>query len=32
MNEKPWKMCRPGRGHAIRQICEVANCGDVNLM
>jgi hypothetical protein len=29
---KPWKMSRPGRGRAVRQICEAAGCGDVNLM
>jgi hypothetical protein len=32
MDGKPWKMCRPGRGRAVRQICEAAGCGDVNLM
>jgi hypothetical protein len=29
---KPWKMSRPGRGAAIRQICQATGCGDVNLM
>jgi hypothetical protein len=29
---KPWKMSQPGGGRAVRQICEAAGCGDVNLM
>jgi len=29
---KPWKMSCPGRGQAVRQICEAAGVGDVNLM
>ncbi len=29
---KPWKMSHPGRGRAVRQICQAAGCGDVNLM
>ena len=29
---KPWKMSRPGKGQAVRQICEYAGCGDINLM
>jgi hypothetical protein len=29
---KPWKMSRPGQGRAVREICEAAGCGDVNLM
>jgi hypothetical protein len=29
---KPWRMSRPGRGETVRQICEAAGCGDINLM
>jgi hypothetical protein len=29
---KPWKISRPGRGQAVRKICEAAGVRDVNLM
>jgi hypothetical protein len=27
-----WRMSRPGKGHAVREICEAAGAQDVNLM
>jgi hypothetical protein len=29
---KPWRMSHPGRGRAVRDICEAAGVQDVNLM
>ena len=29
---KPWRMSRPGKGHAVREICEAAGAQDVNLI
>jgi hypothetical protein len=29
---KPWRMSRPGRGRAVRDICEASGAQDVNLM
>jgi hypothetical protein len=29
---KPWKLARPGRGWAVKDICLAAGCADVNLM
>jgi hypothetical protein len=29
---KPWKLARPGRGRAVKDICLAAGCADVNLM
>jgi len=31
-NGKPWKMSQPGRGRAVREICEASGAQDVNLM
>ena len=29
---KPWRMSRPGKGRAVREICAASGAQDVNLM